>query len=258
VISVGGLLVVMLSIEYFVMLFKAFGILTVMVEEMVGDVLTWLLLFLTVVFAFSLCLLGFERAGWYGGGIELEEGSGEHPIHSTDGAFWAPFWLVYGVVEPELYQAMTRSLTGWIIWVYLLIAMVILVNLLVAMFADSYSRVSADAEGHFVFLKYTRVYEYFHLRTAVPPPLNLPWCLFELISVEVLGWRQPCFPEVAEQDSTLDGSMLLPIFAKAEREADDASIGAVVARLEMKLDSVQRGHERLHRRMDRIVSLRST
>ena len=74
----------------------------------------------------------------------------------------------------------------------------------------------------------------------------------------MLGWRQPCFPEVAEQDSTLDGSMLLPIFAKAEREADDASIGAVVARLEMKLDSVQRGHERLHRRMDRIVSLRST
>ncbi len=148
VISINVLFVCLTALPYYTE-WKTFGILLIMVQEMMSDVVKWLLLFVNIFLAFSFCLLGFERAGWYvaegdddggggdggdggGGGAELanlsipgDGGQGpaaaDHPITMYNGAFWAPFWVVYGDLDTEAYKSMLDSGTGWLIWVRALV-----------------------------------------------------------------------------------------------------------------------------------------
>lgn len=53
-----------------------FAMLVIIVQHMVTDVLIWSVMFTIVLLAFSFCLLGFDRIGWY----TYDENDGlEHP-----------------------------------------------------------------------------------------------------------------------------------------------------------------------------------
>jgi hypothetical protein len=67
-----------------------------------------------------------------------------------------------------------------LMWIYTLIATVVLVNLLVAMFSDTYSRIKENSETEYCHLRYVFVYSYRHLTDPIPPPLNLPFSLWQL------------------------------------------------------------------------------
>lgn len=54
-----------------------------------------------------------------------------------------PFWAVFGDFDTTELQEMLPW-SSWLVWVYVLISNVVLVNLLVAMFSDTYARVQAD------------------------------------------------------------------------------------------------------------------
>ena len=54
-------------------------------------------------------------------------------LFSANGALWVPLWAIFGVFEP----ARLDWLSSIIIWVYMLLGSVVLVNLLVAMFAET-------------------------------------------------------------------------------------------------------------------------
>ena len=49
---------------------------------------------------------------------------------------------------------MTSSMSGWLIWIYVLIGSIVLVNLLVAMFADTYARVKEASELEYMYSRY--------------------------------------------------------------------------------------------------------
>ena len=63
---IGGL-VCILTMKYFSK-WRSFGILVTIVQNMFVDMYTWIVIFLITMIAFSLTLLGFERAGWYNAG----------------------------------------------------------------------------------------------------------------------------------------------------------------------------------------------
>ena len=48
---------------------------------------------------------------------------------------------------------MFEALTGWVMWLYILIASIVLVNLLVAMFADTYTRIKESSELEYTYLR---------------------------------------------------------------------------------------------------------
>ena len=48
---------------------------------------------------------------------------------------------------------MFDTLTGWVMWLYILISSVVLVNLLVAMFSDTYARIKESSELEYTYLR---------------------------------------------------------------------------------------------------------
>ena len=246
-LSLNVLVVCLLSLPYFSE-WKTFGVLLIMVEEMLMDVLKWMLLQAIVLLAFSLCLLGFERAGWYT--YEDDEPSDTHPILRPDGAFWAPFWVMFGDVQPSSYGSMLESGTGWLIWTYSMVASVILVNLLVAMMADTYARVSESAQSMYIHQRYNRIFAYRHLHTTVPPPFNLPWVVFDVLTIMTKCRRPHCEP-VPSQDNFTDGSALLHAYKGAKLAETEGQMDEKFLQLQRELRTVK---EESEAHMDRKIS----
>lgn len=59
---------------------------------------------------------------------------------SAGGAFFLPFWALYGFFEPGELAATpgSSSIAPLVLWVYLMVALVLFVNLLIAMFNKSF------------------------------------------------------------------------------------------------------------------------
>ena len=65
---------------------------------------------------------------------------------SAGGPFFSPFWAIYGYVEPgALAQGRGTALFApAFMWLYLLLSLVLFVNLLIAIFNDTYASVQAE------------------------------------------------------------------------------------------------------------------
>jgi len=59
-------------------------------------------------------------------------------------------------------------------WIYVLLSSVVLVNLLVAMFSDTYTKVVEQAEKEFRYQRYQRMYSAQNVWDPIPPPFLLP------------------------------------------------------------------------------------
>jgi len=243
-LSLNILIITILLLPYFCE-WKDFGILVIQTMEMVVDVATWSLLLLVVMLGFSLCLLGFDRVGWYydGDGNPFDGGPNgtlsAQNAFSSEGAFWAPFWVLYGDVVPVAYGSMTETMTGWLVWVYSLTGTVVLVNLLVAMFADTFQRVRDKAESEFYYQRYMRVFEYRHIQTMAPPPFNLVFCLYELVVVK-LGLKQPFSETVNPQFDLTDGSHLLRQYETRKEDDEAKTTHSMVSQLSAKVVEVEK------------------
>merc|ERR1712087_143084 len=116
--------------------------------------------------------MGAEQAPIYWQGLAL--------ALDTSSPFTLPFWGVFGEMNLE---DLDVPFSPIIMWVYVGISSVILVNLLVAMFSDTYSRIKANAELEFKYQKYVRVFQYLYVVHPVPPPFNLPFVLQGLVEM---------------------------------------------------------------------------
>lgn len=67
-----------------------------------------------------------------------------------------------------------------VLFSYSLVASIVMVNLLVAMFADTYAKVARSSQEEFRFQKKYLIFLYQHVVLVVPPPFNLPRALPEL------------------------------------------------------------------------------
>ena len=97
------------------------------------------------------------------------------PWYSSTSPFMMPFWAVLGAIEVEKFESVRYGAP--IMWLFTLLATVVLVNLLVAMFADTYTRIKERADVEYRYLRYLYVYLYGHLQHPLPPPLSLPFLL---------------------------------------------------------------------------------
>ncbi|KAL1504852.1 hypothetical protein AB1Y20_008623 [Prymnesium parvum] len=207
-----------------------FTTLVIIVQQMVTDVLIWSVLFVVVLIAFSFCMLGFDRIGWYTSPDPGPNEEGLAPEFGPSGSFWSPLWAVHGQFTLEAYGAMTSSATGWVIWIYVLISSIVLVNLLVAMFADTFARVKTAAEKEFHFVRYKRIFEHKHIVHACPPPLNMPFILFYIARFHLEKFCH-CLQRRKEpqppNDDQVDGRQLMSAYLDSVhlKEADTVHCG---------------------------------
>ena len=85
-------------------------------------------------------------------------------------------WAIFGEFDLELLQDIPWSAA--LLWLYTFLSSIVLVNLLVAMFAETYNRVLSEAEQEHRYQKAVRVFQHRHAILALPPPFNLPIIAF--------------------------------------------------------------------------------
>ena len=124
---------------------KSFGVIQTCIGKMLHQMAKWMvpMLFLDLAFstAFSVMAPNYHA-----------ENSGA-PLRimanldlSTGGSFWLPFWGMYGIVGPQEVGASPECaiLAPFLLWFYLLIALVLFINLLIGTRAGS----GVDNLGH--------------------------------------------------------------------------------------------------------------
>jgi hypothetical protein len=103
----------------------------------------------------------------------------------VDGTFWAPFWSIFDMwYTPDDVARMDNSslLTPLFVWIYLTITLVLVVNLLIAMFNKEFSKTMATADNT-VRMQSCRQVGAYMVMYAVPPPFNLP-----ALALQFLWW----------------------------------------------------------------------
>ena len=158
--------------------YQRLGVLFIMVTEMIHDVVDWILLFTVVTGSFMLSFLGLQNAGHYTNDVNhdewqdlsLEELEVNFRTFAANAGVWSPLWSLFGEFDCVRYS----WLASIMMWIYMLTGSIVLVNLLVAMFAETFGRVKEQSEMEYVYLRCTRLFEYKHVILAVPPIFNMP------------------------------------------------------------------------------------
>ena len=140
------------------------GVLLVCISRMCSDLYNWakLALLFSSGFGFVMLLLAPE--------YRLDGSPGAwRPFHgfpnldiSSSGPFWMTYWGLLGFFEPGELSAAPGSafLAPFMLWTYLLIALVLFVNLLIAMFSQSYANVMTQADENWKMKRVMQVKSY--------------------------------------------------------------------------------------------------
>ncbi len=110
-------------------------------------------------------------------------------------------------------QPLSRSLPAQVpfglptVWVYILIANVVLVNMLIAMFSETYQRIKKNAEVEYHYQRFLNIFEYNHVVNAVPPPLSLPLLLADALGEALRSCSRRCSRARSRYDDDDDDSV---------------------------------------------------
>ena len=203
-----------------------FGVLVIMIENMVGDLVLFLELFVLVSVGFMGAFVGLTPWGddhWeaYGvsrdtAGRSLKGSLTSHASHNVERGPWysltVMFWGIFGEFDLGFYEEHV-PFGPPVLFVYLTTASIVLVNLLVAMFADTYATIKANSELEFRFQKVRAPPVPIDRHTVAPARPTLPTphagAAFALlvtlaVSAQSLIRRVPLFPFLC--DSTTASS----------------------------------------------------
>ncbi|CAF1106758.1 unnamed protein product, partial [Didymodactylos carnosus] len=141
---------------------KRLGPKLVMISEMVHDLKFFVMMLTVFILAFGVSsyglIYGVQPFSW----------------HLPRKVFHIAYWQIFGELKildefEDSYKA-----TGYTVFVllsaYMAIASVLLVNLLIAMFSNTFDRLQTDTDRIWKFQRFSLVYEYL-TRPSLPPPL---------------------------------------------------------------------------------------
>ena len=135
------------------------------IREMAVDVLNFLVIFLMGTVAFTLIFLGLQHSGLYespNAGLYNDDRS----LYDVDGALLCAFWAAFGhFTIPASVNPGVNVFVSIVIIVYALFSNVLLINLLIAVMSETYSRVQNSSRYEYVYSRYRLVY-----LCAPPPP----------------------------------------------------------------------------------------
>jgi len=159
----------------FLRYFESIGVLIIVLMEMVADVMV----FFVFIMIFSLAF-GFAMAVLLPGNVNLPANHifSSEPIYST-------FWGLFGsdnLDNIEEYVPQEAKITNFfaplLLWLYMLIATIVLVNLLIAQMSNTYETVMQDSKIRWLFARADIFIEFKDSKAPLPPPLNLLWMLY--------------------------------------------------------------------------------
>lgn len=173
-ISVKVALIFFQTLLYLI-IYRPLGVLVVTLTDMTEDVAQFGILLVVTICSFMSAFCGLQKAGSF-----HSEKDGVLGLDGYGGAFGpiaAPWWALFGNFDPMQYD----TVASVFMWLYLFTSSIILVNLLIAMFAETFNRVNLSAEQEFQHMFFDKVQEHQHVLLAIPPVLNLPYVWFDML-----------------------------------------------------------------------------
>ena len=214
---------VLLCVELFTFMWvsRDFGVLAIIMGQMLVDLSLFLVFALVLLLGFSAALLGLSEtasihtadgdrgggrllaaAGAAAAGAGVGAGAGAEAdaawssagraLHRHNGGLGGedeahlpllavPLWAMF--TDLDVGQLLPIPFAPPLMLAYVLLANVVLVNLLIAMFADTYSRIKKNAELEYHYQRFLHIFEYVHVVHATPPPFSIPLLLLD-------SWRE--------------------------------------------------------------------
>ena len=159
----------------FLRYFEAIGVLIIVFFSMLDDVAVFLLFILIFSLGFG-CAFAL-----------ILPGETKNPVYFlfSSEPLWSPFWSLYGsdnlhVIEENIpyNNHLLRILAPTLLWVYMLIATIVLVNLLIAQMSRTYEDVMQDSKIRWQYARAEIILEFKDSKAPLPPPFNTCWMLF--------------------------------------------------------------------------------
>jgi len=154
---------------------KSTGVLIIMVLEMIKDMATWVVLTMVFLLAFTTAFLGVSVTDDLTGPLVL------------------PAWAMYGEFEIDAATSWNPKLGPVLLWTYVMVSNVLLVNLLIAMMSDTYTNIKENADIEWKYTRMTNVLEAVERTHPLPPPISLPVVTLNFIQWAFFGrrWEKP-------------------------------------------------------------------
>jgi hypothetical protein len=187
---------VLMCVELFTFMWisMSFGVLTIIMGQMMVDLRNFVVFAIVLVIGFTVGLLGLSETSWEGltllrsarpgAGAAADSASrmlrGTHAQHTDSDEprlplMAVPLWAMF--TDLDISQLIPIPVALPLMLAYVLLANVVLVNLLIAMFAHTYSRVMKDAAVEFHSQRFMHIFEYIHVVHPLPPPFSIPWII---------------------------------------------------------------------------------
>ena len=167
------------------MLHRGLGVLVIMIQSMLSDIVLWLIVSSLFFAGFVIAFGAISVAG-----ADLNE------------VFGLPLWAMLGAFEPSTVDdfSMDFAVGESLLWMYVMVSNVLLVNLLIAMMGDTFSRIKENADMEWKFARLASGIEYVERVHPIPPPLSLPIMIYNLYR-----WLFQGFEWETEGDGIDDG-----------------------------------------------------
>ena len=167
---------------------REIGLLVIMIVAMMTDIFLWTLVSMVFLGAFTVAFISISDTSF------IDQG-GDHPVT-------VPLWATLGFFDvhevhqwnPEVGQAM--------LFMYVVVSNVILVNLLIAMMGHTFGVIKERADEEWKYGRLASVLEATERMNPMPPPFNLPVTLGHFIKTEVLGMHNES-ARTAQEDENM-------------------------------------------------------
>ena len=157
------------------------GLLVIMVINMMTDIYLWSLVSMVFLGAFTIAFISIADTTKFDAGKD-------HPMT-------VPLWATLGTFDVHEVTEWNPSVGQAMLWLYVLVSNVILVNLLIAMMGHTFGVIKERADEEWKYGRLASVLEATERMSPVPPPFNLPITLTHFFRHYILGH------ELTEQNS---------------------------------------------------------
>ncbi|KAM9820313.1 short transient receptor potential channel 7-like [Neosynchiropus ocellatus] len=149
---------------------ESFGPLQISLGRTVKDIFKFLVVFITVFVAFMVGM--FQLYSYYLGAKP------NHAFTTVEESFKSLFWAIFGLSEVRSVVVSVNHKfienTGYVLFgVYNIIMVIVLLNMLIAMFNSSFQEIRDDADVEWKFARAKLWFSYFERGATLPVPFNL-------------------------------------------------------------------------------------
>ena len=176
IFSVATAVTTLMILPQVTMFSEGFLLLVLIFENLLYDLVRWVALLSFFIVAFVLCFTGLYNAGW------MTTPSAQ--FANNNGPLAAPLWALFGSWNYDNFgEAMPLYTPAPVLlFTYALFANLALVNLLIAMFSDTYNKLTESAQGQAAMNRCTDLFLQRKVQLMLPPPVNAPLALLEMLN----------------------------------------------------------------------------